>query len=107
MLETVYECSKLTFSFNLSGFRICKGLLHHCEAAFLGLCWVYDPPVHLYDELSIIRLYPTLHSLSIPLVISYTHCCFTRDVFLISFRSCSGPTPVTDLFLVFLEVLGI
>ena len=36
MLETDYECSKLTFSFNLSGFRICKGLLHRHEAAFLG-----------------------------------------------------------------------
>ena len=36
MLETVYECSKLIFSFNLSGFRICKGLLHCREAAFLG-----------------------------------------------------------------------
>ena len=71
------------------------------------LCWVYDPPVCLYDELSIIRLYPTLHNLSVPLVISYTRCCFTRDVFLIPFRSCSGPTPVTDLFSVFLEVLGI
>ena len=36
MLETVYECGKLTFSFNLSGFGICKGLLHCLAAVFLG-----------------------------------------------------------------------
>ena len=36
MLETIYECGKLTFSFNLPSFGICKSLLYCHEMEFLG-----------------------------------------------------------------------
>ena len=49
MLETVYECGKLTFSFNLSGFGICKGLLHCREAAFLGSGVVLMRGIHIRE----------------------------------------------------------
>ena len=61
-----------------------------------GLCWVYDPPIRLYDELSIFDL----HSLSTHLLLTaryslHTHVAHARV--LTSFRSCSGSTSVADL----------
>ena len=43
-----------------------------------GLCWVYDPPICLYGELSIFWIAPTLRSLYLPLIISYTRTLLTH-----------------------------
>ena len=42
------------------------------------LCWVYDPPVRLYGELSILRLRLILCSLSLLLILSYTRMLLTH-----------------------------
>ena len=48
------------------------------------LCWVYDPPVQSYSELSITQTALILCSSSLPLIIPYTHvvhtCCVPHSI---------------------------
>ena len=73
---------KVTFACGCNGG--CKGRKREISKALykklLGdrLCWVYDPPVRLYGELSILGLHFILCSLSIPLILSYTRTLLTH-----------------------------